>query len=427
MATSSVLAPIAEVAPVEMMRSTLSACSTPQLLDCRTDPLEDDYKMTSRVLGSGMNGDVRLAAHRETGERVAVKTFALRGMSESAEDDMCREMTVQAALDHPNVVRARDIFVSAEHVHIVTEALEGGTLLDRVMKVRMLGEHRARHAVEQVLKAVEYMHDKGFVHRDIKLQNLVYADADRETVKLIDFGLCRKWTEGERPMKRRCGTVQYLAPEVMQSCYTNKADMWSVGVVAHALLTGHDLGKDKAGANVLSDKLRGCSAEAQAFVNALLTTDPVARMSASEALTHSWIKPSTSKDTTIRSLRFRTSSTRASSSTTDTWAVPQAFAYDDVPQATADTLAVPQHVLTMVSLHSSMSSYSTSGFSETNEDLPLESPVSSDLPLFESPRHAGRTKAWVASRLMGSLWSAVRGQRSPDRRVRPELYVMPSP
>jgi serine/threonine protein kinase len=408
MATSSVLAPIAEVAPVEMMRSTLSACSTPQLLDCRTDPLEDDYKMTSRVLGSGMNGDVRLAAHRETGERVAVKTFALRGMSESAEDDMCREMTVQAALDHPNVVRARDIFVSAEHVHIVTEALEGGTLLEHVMKVRMLGEHRARHAVEQVLKAVEYMHDKGFVHRDIKLQNLVYADADRETVKLIDFGLCRKWTEGERPMKRRCGTVQYLAPEVMQSCYTNKADMWSVGVVAHALLTGQDLGKDKAGANVLSDKLRGCSAMAQAFVNALLTTDPVARMSASEALTHSWIKPSTSKVTAIRSLRFGTSSTRASSST-------------------ADTLAVPQHVLTMVSLHSSMSSYSTSGFSETNEDLPLESPVSSDLPLFESPRHAGRTKAWVASRLMGSLWSAVRGQRSPDRRVRPELYVMPSP
>mmetsp|Transcript_26107 Transcript_26107/g.77800 ORF Transcript_26107/g.77800 Transcript_26107/m.77800 type:complete len:401 (+) Transcript_26107:117-1319(+) len=400
MATSSVLAPIAEVAPVEMMRSTLSACSTPQLLDCRTDPLEDDYKMTSRVLGSGMNGDVRLAAHRETGERVAVKTFALRGMSESAEDDMCREMTVQAALDHPNVVRARDIFVSAEHVHIVTEALEGGTLLDRVMKVRMLGEHRARHAVEQVLKAVEYMHDKGFVHRDIKLQNLVYADADRETVKLIDFGLCRKWTEGERPMKRRCGTVQYLAPEVMQSCYTNKADMWSVGVVAHALLTGQDLGKDEAGAHVLSDNLRRCSAQAQCFVNALLAADPAARMSASEALTHSWIKSSTSK-VTPNSLQFGTGGTSST--------------------------RVPQHVLTMVSLHSSMSSYSTSGFSETNEDLPLESPVSSDLPLFESPRHAGRTKAWVASRLMGSLWSAVRGQRSPDRRVRPELYVMPSP
>jgi serine/threonine protein kinase len=409
MATSSVLAPIAEVAPVEMMRSTLSACSTPQLLDCRTDPLEDDYKMTSRVLGSGMNGDVRLAAHRETGERVAVKTFALRGMSESAEDDMCREMTVQAALDHPNVVRARDIFVSDEHVHIVTEALEGGNLLDRVIKIGMLGEHKARRAVEQVLKAVEYMHDLGFVHRDIKLQNLVYAAADRDTVKLIDFGLCRKWTDGERPMKRRCGTVQYLAPEVMQNSYTNKADMWSVGVVAHALLTGQDLGKDKAGANVLSDKLRGCSAMAQAFVNALLTTDPVARMSASEALTHSWIKPSTSKVTAIRSLRFGTSSTRASSST-------------------ADTLAVPQHVLTMVSLHSSME-YSASRASETSEELALESqsPVPSSLLSLESPRHAGRTKAWWAARLMGSLWSAVRGQRSPDRRVRPELYVMPSP
>ena len=286
MATSSVLAPIAEVAPLEMMRTTLSACSTPQLLDCRTDPLEDDYKMTSRVLGSGMNGDVRLAAHRETGESVAVKTFNLRGMSESAEDDMCREMTVQAALDHPNVVRARDIFVSAEHVHIVTEALEGGTLLDHVMKVRKLGEHRARLAVEQVLKAVEYMHDLGYVHRDIKLQNLVYAAADRHTVKLIDFGLCRKWTEGERPMKRRCGTVQYLAPEVMQSCYTNKADMWSVGVVAHALLTGDLPGRHEDWTPIMSARLAECSPEAQKFVAALLTVDPADRLTAQQALTH---------------------------------------------------------------------------------------------------------------------------------------------
>jgi len=143
--------------------------------------------------------------------------------------------------------------------------------------------------IRQVLQAVDRMHRQGLVHRDIKLENIVYESRDRERVKLIDFGFCTVWEEHMPPMSRYCGTERYMAPEVHEMSYTSKVDLWCLGVAAHQLLTGEMFCSRSDRTPTFSKRFEGLSTEAKNFVAALLSVDPASRMSASQALRHCWM------------------------------------------------------------------------------------------------------------------------------------------
>ena len=99
-------------------------------------------------------------------------------------------------------------------------------------------EHDAATIVEQVLSAVAYLHDRNIVHRDIKFQNIMYVDKDHLDVKLIDFGLAKKYQSKKDRHYERCGTMYTMSPEAIQGCYTGSStDMWSIGVVTFMLLS----------------------------------------------------------------------------------------------------------------------------------------------------------------------------------------------
>jgi serine/threonine/tyrosine protein kinase RAD53 len=276
----------------------------------RTDTLDGSYEMTKGVLGTGMSGEVKVAVHRETGEKVAVKTFTRKQLCRKGVVDMIRETKIHASFDHPNIVKVRDIFQSTEHAYLVIEHLDGGDALDHICQAGALSENKVRLAVKQVLQALAYMHELGFAHRDIKPENIMYHGADQDKVKLIDFGLCCEWREGQAPMSRCCGTDAYMAPEVVQGCYTSKADMWSLGATVHTMLTGEMMGRSRDWFPVMSKHFWKLSAEAQRFVEDLLTVDPAMRMSAAEALRHSWMENAFSDRITDGTL---TESTTASS------------------------------------------------------------------------------------------------------------------
>jgi len=91
----------------------------------------------------------------------------------------------------------------------------------------------------QMVSGLAYLHHYRIAHRDLKLQNYMLETTDKDSkVKLIDFGLSRSFKSGEM-MKTKCGTKQYMAPEVLQGhAYTEKCDIWSLGVLAYAMLTG---------------------------------------------------------------------------------------------------------------------------------------------------------------------------------------------
>lgn len=269
-----------------MLNVPTPECSVLSAKSCKT-AFSSLYKVTDKVLGEGLNGEVKLAVHRQTGKKVAVKSYSMSRMCRKAMDDLTKEVRTQSSLEHPNVARVEAVFQSESKVRLLVEHLSGGDVFKHIMEVGEFGEGHAASLIHQLLGAVEHMHAKGLVHRDIKLENMMYTDADRQAVKLIDFGFCTSWKAGGAPMTRRCGTEGYMAPELVRKHgYTSVADMWSVGVVAHALLTGDLPGRHEDWTPIMSARLAECSPEAQKFVAALLTVDPADRLTAQQALTH---------------------------------------------------------------------------------------------------------------------------------------------
>ncbi|CAE7414961.1 CPK3 [Symbiodinium microadriaticum] len=182
---------------------------------------------------------------------------------------------------------------------LVMECMEGGELFSRVMDREVFPERDAAHTAWQMLLALNYIHSHGIVHRDIKLENFMYARKDTDHLKLIDFGLSKVW-EPNTKMEASCGTLGYIAPEVLNKTYSSKCDLWSLGVIVYILLSGcmpfagseqHQIVCIMSGMYDMEDEeWTPVSAAAKDFVRKLLVVDPAKRMSADEALAHEWIK-----------------------------------------------------------------------------------------------------------------------------------------
>ncbi|CAK9011332.1 unnamed protein product [Durusdinium trenchii] len=141
------------------------------------------------------------------------------------------------SMDHPRVARLMDVYETEGRLSLVMECMEGGELFTRVMDREVFPEKDAAHTAWQMLLALNYIHSHGIVHRDIKLENFMYARKDTDHLKLIDFGLSKVW-EPNTKMEASCGTLGYIAPEVLNKTYSSKCDLWSLGVIVYILLSG---------------------------------------------------------------------------------------------------------------------------------------------------------------------------------------------
>jgi len=219
---------------VESRASKVALAGRCHRLPCK---LEHDYQLTSKVLGSGYNGKVHLAKSRINSKQLAaVKTFRLRGLSDSKKDRLMAETSVFLCMDHPHVARLLDVYESDHHISLVMECMEGGELFDRVNK--RFTEPAAADATRQMLLALHYLHSHGIVHRDLKLENFLYDSTQGDHLKMIDFGFS-KFSDSRGRMKTSCGTLAYVAPEVLKKNYNLQCDLWSMGVIVFCLLSGH--------------------------------------------------------------------------------------------------------------------------------------------------------------------------------------------
>jgi len=264
--------------------------------------IEDDLRQTTKILGTGLNGAVRLAESRtNTNYKYAIKSLQLDGRKREDKERLIREMEIFLSLDHPRIARLFDVYESKHRLDLVMEHMEGGELFDRIAnKKASFLENDAADAVWQMLLALNYMHTKGLVHRDIKLENFLYAKKDGNLLKLIDFGFSKVWDpNANKTMALTCGTLSYMAPEVLKRAYTSKCDLWSLGVVAFSLLMGYmpfhgaaqyqatciEQGKYK----LKPEKWDQLSEPAQDFLKSLLQVDENKRLTAEEALHHRWV------------------------------------------------------------------------------------------------------------------------------------------
>lgn len=160
-------------------------------------------------------------------------------------------------------------------------------------------EEEAARIVSSILSAVSYMHSKNFAHRDLKYENILFVnESPTAEIKLIDFGLSKKY--GDAHLTEGVGTIYTMAPEVLKGKYTEKADMWSIGVVAYMLLSSQLPFYGKKKAQIVQQVMRcqydfkgrrwkKVSKQAQEFISDLLVLDPEERIDADSALRSTWL------------------------------------------------------------------------------------------------------------------------------------------
>eukprot|EP00736_Rhodelphis_marinus_P001128 Rmarinus@m.12701 len=189
------------------------------------------------VVNKGGNAVVRKGYNIETGEMVALK-FMSRSHLEASKmvSYVKREIEYGMKLHHPNVIALKDKMLTNDHVILVFEFIIGCDLLELVIKHKRLTEDQARLFFVQLLDGVEYIHEKGMCHRDLKPDNLLVSEGSN-ALKIADFGFTKRLVSVNRS---KVGTAEYMAPEVSrQTDYDGRqVDVWSIGCVLYVMLVG---------------------------------------------------------------------------------------------------------------------------------------------------------------------------------------------
>jgi serine/threonine protein kinase len=182
---------------------------------------------------------VKKAICRRTGNVVAIKTVDKIKHSAIIEQ-IKNEVSIMKLCQHSNIVKLLDVFETVSHIYIAMEYLPGGDLLTYFKNRKSkINEERVCQIVRQIVYALQYMKDRGIVHRDLKLENVLLVDGnDQSDVKIADFGLS-SLTGPNQDSHERLGTLHYTAPEILSGKpYDASVDVWSLGVITYALLSG---------------------------------------------------------------------------------------------------------------------------------------------------------------------------------------------
>ncbi|CAK6443157.1 unnamed protein product [Pipistrellus nathusii] len=248
-----------------------------------------DYVL-EKSIGKGACSKVRLARHVPTGTEVVVKTIFQRdvGVSSSTQELHCLR-----TLQHQNISRLLEVVVAPEEVHLVMEHVRGGDLKAHLERHHRLIECEARTVFRQVVLALHLCHRRGFAHLDIKPDNILLEED--LTAKLADFGLSHEATE---LLTSCCGTLYYMAPEVLQGGPYDgrKADVWGLGASLYKAVTGRVPFPGYSKEKILELIVEGhyhppyyMSEAGRSFLQRLLTVDPDRRPTLEEAMRMPWM------------------------------------------------------------------------------------------------------------------------------------------
>uniref|UniRef100_A0A8C8HGM2 Protein kinase C n=1 Tax=Oncorhynchus tshawytscha TaxID=74940 RepID=A0A8C8HGM2_ONCTS len=239
-----------------------------------------------QVLGKGSFGKVMLA-RLNSGERVfAVKVLKkdIILQDDDVECTMTEKRVLSLASSHPYLTQLYCCFQTPDRLFFVMEFVNGGDLMFHIQKSRKFEECRARFYTAEITSALMFLHSKGIVYRDLKLDN-VLLDKDGHC-KLADFGMCKEGMFEGVATGTFCGTPDYIAPEILQEMqYGPSVDWWSLGVLLYEMLSGHAPfeaeNEDDLFESILNEEISYASwlsAEAVNILKAFLTKNPARRL-----------------------------------------------------------------------------------------------------------------------------------------------------
>ncbi|XP_077429414.1 MAP kinase-activated protein kinase 3 [Vanacampus margaritifer] len=274
-------------------------------LDIKRHAVTDDYKISSQVLGLGINGKVLECFNKKTGQKCALKILY---DSPKARREVELHWKVSGG---PHIVRILSLYENMHHgkkcLLIIMECMEGGELFSRIQARgdQAFTEKEASEIMRDIGTAIEFLHSINIAHRDIKPENLLYTSKHRNGVlKLTDFGFAKETTQ-HNPLQTPCYTPYYVAPEVLgPEKYDKSCDMWSLGVIMYILLCGFPPFYSNTGQAIspgMKRRIRmgqyefpnpewaDVSHEGKNVIHQLLKTDPNERMPISQFMKHPWI------------------------------------------------------------------------------------------------------------------------------------------
>ncbi|TSK58007.1 Myosin light chain kinase family member 4 [Bagarius yarrelli] len=259
------------------------------------------------VLGGGRFGVVHKCVENTSGLIMAAKIIKTRNQKEK--EVVKSEIEVMNQLNHASLIQLYAAYESRNDITLVMEYVEGGELFDRIIDENYnLTELDTVLLIRQITEGLQYMHKMYILHLDLKPENILCVSRETNKIKIIDFGLARRYKPREK-LKVNFGTPEFLAPEVINYEFVSfPTDMWSLGVITYMLLSGLSpfLGDDDNETlnNILECKwnfeeaeFADISDEAKDFISRLLVKSKSWRMSASQSLKHPWLSD--------RSLHYR--------------------------------------------------------------------------------------------------------------------------
>ena len=292
--------------------------------------LVDDLTLI-KGLGKGAFGEVYLTSRQGGKQKYATKKIDKKFVSRpKAKKYLDNEILILKEVDHPNIIKLYEVKETTQFFYLIMELCNGGSLTDRLEEhikkyKRPFSEETVQYLMKQIMSAINYLHLKNILHRDIKLDNiLVNFDNDEDKrnnnmlkakVKIIDFGFARHLAPAQlaystlgSPVNMDPGILRKLNKMDNQNDYgyDQKADIWSLGTICYEML----IGKTTFDANSMRDLVRkvesgnyylptSLSKEAVSFLNGMLQYDSKKRLTAEQLYNHKFLKKPYSELTKI--------------------------------------------------------------------------------------------------------------------------------
>ncbi|OWP07573.1 serine/threonine protein kinase [Marssonina coronariae] len=244
-----------------------------------------------RLIGKGSFGKVYLATHKLTnGSKVVLKS------ANKDDSNLAREIHHHRQFIHPHIVRLYEVIVTENLVWLVLEYCSGDELYNYLLAHGALPVEKVQKIFTQLVGAVTYVHNTQCVHRDLKLENILMDK--HENVKLCDFGFTREYEGKASYLQTFCGTICYSAPEMLkgEKYAGEKVDVWSLGVILYALLSG-ELPFDEDDDNETRTKILTAepkwpdhfTSDARSLLGVLLSKRPLLRPALTDILAHPFL------------------------------------------------------------------------------------------------------------------------------------------
>lgn len=270
-------------------------------------PIAEFYDVDKTPLGRGKYATVCRAVHKQTGVEYAAKFVRKRRRNNDQMKEIVHEIAVlEECAESARVIRLHEVYESATEMVLVLELAAGGELQHVLDGGHCFGEQEARKAMRQVLEGLAYLHSRNIAHLDIKPQNILLAVEDScDDIKLCDFGISKVLEPGVK-VREILGTLDYVAPEVLNYEPISLAtDIWSIGVLGYVLLSGFSpFGADDKKQTLLNisqcaltfedEFFSDVSSAAIDFIKSALIVDPRKRPNIQDMLDHPWISLKTS-------------------------------------------------------------------------------------------------------------------------------------